>query len=214
VNEAYVAQMASPTLPFPMPQSAVPLVSPIFALASLKGRIVELSALGGGASLSLAMQLTLDAQQSRELAAWVQIAPSGFFPPDAANAGIDLANLPVLFVNNHIAAARVAEHLLRSGAFALVVIDVSQSRDEDPLPIAMQSRLLGLAQKHTTAIVCLSEKNREAASIGSLVSLRVHSEKRQHGEAQFRVDCQVTKDKRSGPGARFARVFDGPPGVC
>ena len=181
---------------------------------SLQGRLIELSAMEGGAGLSLAIQLTLETQQNGEFAAWVQLAPSGsFYPPDVADAGVDLSTLPVIQVSQTVAATRVAEHLLRSGAFAVVVIDLSHTKEPEPFPVASQSRLLGLAQKHAATLLCLSHKSKEAPSIGSLISLRIHSQKWQLEQDHFFVSCDVLKDKHLGPGAHFERSFRGPPGL-
>ncbi len=165
--------------------------------------------------MSVAMQWVLEAQLASELAAWVQIEPSSFFPPDAAEVGVDLAAFPVAALANATAAARAAEHFLRSGAFAVVVMDLSASgaRERDLLSMASQSRLVGLAQKHAAALICLSQKNTEASSFGSLVSLRLHTHKKKLEGDHFCVGIDVLKDKRSGPGAHFEQVFHGPPGL-
>src|SRR5262249_22623271 len=107
------------------------------------------------------------------------------------------------------AAARAAEQLLRSGAFGLVVMDLGVQA----LPMASQSRLLGLAQKHQTALVCISEKALDTPSLGSLVSLPVHTEKRKRAGDGFAVDYAIVKGKRMGPGAHIERVFHVPAGL-
>lgn len=179
--------------------------APALSLAHLSGRLVELSGSATRASLSVAMQWVLDAQKQGELAAWVQSQASTFYPPDAAATGVDLSALPIVSLATVAACARGAEQLLRSGAFALVVIDVPVGE----LATAVQSRLLGLAQKHQCAVVCISDKPPEAPSFGSLISLRVHTTR----QPDRSVHCEVLKDKTAGPGRHVIRHFAPLPGL-
>ena len=108
-------------------------------------------------------------------------------------------------VRDAIAAARVAERLLRSSAFGLVVLDLcSPSGGAVELAIANQGRLVTLAQTHDAAIVCITDKPRESASLGSLVSLRAEALRLRAPHASEGHDLSVTvralKDKRRGPG--------------
>ncbi|MCC6809410.1 MAG: recombinase A [Deltaproteobacteria bacterium] len=176
------------------------------SVAALSGRLVEVSGTGGHACLSVAMQWVKATQVAGELAAWVQLGPSVPFIPDVAALGIDLSALPFIVMPTIASALRSAEHVLRSGAFGLVVIDTGLSlcglRQREPeLQAAMLSRLLGLAQKHHTAVVCLSEKKREAPSLGSLVSLRLHCARKKLAVSGAEIVCEVVKDKHSGPGS-------------
>ncbi len=183
------------------------------SIASLSGRLVEVSGLGGNAGLSIAMQWVRATQVQKELAAWVQLGPSVPFIPDVVALGIDLKALPFVIMPTLVSVMRSAEHLLRSGAFGLVVVDLGCSigpiKQKDPqLPMAALSRILGLAQKHHTAVVCLSEKSRESPSLGSLVSLRIHC-----GRSGAQVRAEVVKDKHAGPGRQAAWSFASVPGV-
>jgi len=106
--------------------------------------------------------------------------------------------------------AVAAERLLRSGAFGLVLIDLGK----DPnLPAALQSRLLGLAQHHHSALVCLTQKAEETPSLGSLVSLRAHAVRSWLGQERFVCEARVRKDKRRGPGWSQSEVYRGPLGL-
>jgi recombination protein RecA len=171
------------------------------SIDALMGRLVELSGAGAHACLSVAMQWVRAAQVQGELGAWVQLGPSVPFIPDVQRLGVDLSVLPFVVMPTIASTLRAAEHLLRSGAFALVVIDTGCSlgalkQRDVQLQMAMMSRLLGLAQKHRTAVVCIGEKSREAPSFGSLVSLRIHCARR---GGQLVLD--VVKDKHTGPGS-------------
>lgn len=191
----------------------------LLSLPSLQGRLCEVSSCGAEAGVSLAMQWVLEAQLCGEHAAWVQRVGSSFFPPDVAECGIDLAALPVIFVQSSTQAARAAEQLLRSSGFTLVVIDECLKKHD--WQIAMQSRLLGLAQKHHSATVFLNTKKSTDPSLGSLVSLHLDVQRQpqhQNGERdRFSLQITVHKDKRGGagvpPGTKLYRTFRAPEGV-
>jgi recombination protein RecA len=106
--------------------------------------------------------------------------------------------------------AVAAERLLRSGAFGLLVIDMGK---EPVLAQPLQSRLLGLAQRHQSALVCLTEKSEESASLGSLVSLRVHAVRSWLARERFSCELRVRKDKRRGPVWSQSEVCRGPLGL-
>ncbi len=185
---------------------ALPEGEPRFSLVECAGRLVELSGLGNSAVLSAAVGLVLDAQERGEPVAWVTSTESSFFPPDAAEAGVDLAALIVARGEPRKLAA-MAEVLLRSGGFGLIVIDGTYD-----LPLATQTRLLGLAQKHDTALVFLTEKAAEAPSLGSLVSLRGEARRRRQGD-HFVCEVRILKDKRRGPTWQHVEVRRGTTGL-
>lgn len=213
-----------------------------WGLASLRGRLVELSARGACATLTTAMELVVEAQTQREPVAWVTLGHGTFYPPDVAECGVDLSALVVIRAPDATAAARAAERVLRSGAFGLVVIDLGGAfaasgsattlvgnasgsmRTPPPavrgasatvdLSMQIQGRLVTLAQAHDAAVVCLTEKSDDAASLGSLVSLRAEALRSREGKSgEFAVTVRVLKDKRRGPG--FTQTFKrrGPAGL-
>jgi recombination protein RecA len=170
-----------------------------WSLDSLAGHLCELLNPGRAPALTLTALLVLQAQERGQPVAWIATAPSCFFAPDMAAWGIDLEALPVIQVDGARQAARAADHLLRSGSFGLLVIDLLEDND---LPIAAQTRLLGLARKHRSALLCLTQPSRGRRSqsgLGSLVSLRVSGEVRGDGE-DFLCELEALKDKRNGPG--------------
>jgi recombination protein RecA len=180
-------------------------------MSELAGRLVELSGSGASAVLTAATKLMLDAQRTREPVAWIGTDQSSFFPPDVAQSGIDLSALVVVRVPTLEARrpiptllAVAAERLLRSGAFGLVLIDLGGSIDphtkrEPALGQPLQSRLLGLAQKHQAAVLFMTEKAEDSASLGSLISLRAHVGRTWLGRERFLCELRVRKDKRRGP---------------
>jgi recombination protein RecA len=185
-------------------------------LATLRGRLVELSARGASATLTTAMDIVVEAQTQHEPVVWITLTTGSFYPPDVAECGIDLAALVVVRVRDATAAARTAERLLRSGAFGLVVIDLGNGSGND-LTMQIQGRLVTLAQTHDAAVVCLTEKTEDTASLGSLVSLRAEALRaRSHdGKAreEFAVTVRVLKDKRRGPGWTQSFKRRGPAGL-
>lgn len=203
---------------------------PRFALAELAGRLVELSGDGASAALTLAMRLVLDAQRAGEPVAWLGSDERTFYPPDAAESGIDLEALLVVRIASEPAnagpkprgkagaaeprlgqqLASAAERLLRSGAFGLVVLDLGK---DAALSQPMQSRLLGLAQRHHAAVLCLTQKTENAPSLGSLVSLHAQAVRIWLGKDRFACELRVHKDKRRGPVWSEREVYRGPLGL-
>ncbi|MGE0395224.1 MAG: recombinase A [Kofleriaceae bacterium] len=191
-----------------------------WGLSALRGRLVELSARGASATLTTAASLVLEAQTEGEPVAWIvpwpldgSTTPGTFYPPDAADSGIDLSALVVVRAPSVVAAGRAAERLLRSGAFGLVVIDLgSANLEATRLSDAMLGRLVSLAQANDAAIVCLTEKTQDSTSLGSLVSLRAEA-LRARASSGFEVTVRALKDKRRGPGWSRAIKARGPSGL-
>jgi recombination protein RecA len=184
----------------------------------------ELSGTGAAPKLTLAFALVHEAQRRHEPVAWITCGASTFFPPDAAEGGIDLDCLPVVFAPDASAAARAAARLARSGAFGLIVIDIAAAAPAGSprragvmateIPVPLQSRLAGLAQRHDIAVLCLTEKADEAASLGALVSLRCAAERVPDSRGGYLCRARALKDKRRGPGWSHAEVRRGPAGLC
>lgn len=181
-----------------------------WGLEALRGRLSELSARGATATLTAAVELVLEAQMAGEPAGWISLFESTFYPPDVAEAGVDLAALSVVQVRDATTAARAAERLLRSGAFGLVVMDLGG--DELELPAAHQGRLVTLAQTHDAAVVCITDKAAESPSLGSLVSLRAEAMRLRDREHGHEMSLRVLKDKRRGPGWSRLLKLRGPSG--
>ncbi len=177
--------------------------------AQLAGRLVEVSGIGAVASLTAAVGLVLEAQVEGEPAAWISLPASIFYPPDLADSGVDLEAMVVVRAPTVAHAGRAADRLLRSGGFGLVVMDLGAGAE---IPMPMQGRLVGLAQRHDAAIVCLTEKAREAASIGSMVSLRAEALRVRDGD-RFAISLRALKDKQRGPGWAHEEAVGGVDGL-
>jgi len=158
----------------------------------------------------------LDAQAEGEPVAWLGSVASSFYPPDAAESGVDLEALLVVRVTPTpersvpVLLATAAERLLRSGAFGLAVLDLGQGAE---LSQSLQSRLLGLAQRHHAAVLCLTHKPESSPSLGSLVSLRAQAVRTWLGQDRFACELRVLKDKRRGPVWSEREVYRGPLGL-
>lgn len=182
-----------------------------WALDAIAGRFIALDPCpeSGTAALSLLAGLIREVQAAEGYAAWIAGPQRIFFPPDFAAAGVDLAALPIVRAPDATKAARAADTLLRSGSFALIVLD----GDGQALPLALQTRLAGLAHQHHTALVCLRAPG-EAAARGSLVSLRCTTQKRRTGHDCFSCELRAVKDKRQTPGWTHQELRHGPDGLC
>ena len=198
--ESYLTQL--PATPEPVPVS--------WSSAVLGGCLAELSGTGASSALTLAFSLVHQVQQQGEPAAWITRPGSTFFPPDAAEGGIDLAALPIIRLPGRRQCLRAAEQLARSGAFGLLVIDLGGCLD---LPLAAQTRLAGQALAHRTLMLCLTVKTEDQPSLGSLVSVRAHARRIRRGDGRFACRVHVLKDKRRGPGWSDEVWCRGPDGV-
>lgn len=182
-----------------------------WTLGTMRGRLVELSARGATATLTAAIEVVLEAQTQSEPVAWITLASGTFYPPDAADSGVDLNALVVIRVSDAITAARAAERVLRSGAFGLVVLDLGAGRAELSMPV--QGRLVTLAQTHDAAVVCITDKTADTASIGSLVSLRADALRDRDSSGRFHVTVRALKDKQRGPGWTWRALRGAPAGL-
>ncbi len=187
--------------------------------AGLSGRLVELCGNDASAVLTAAFGLVLDAQLEGETVAWITPSSSHFFPPDAAEGGIDLDALAVIRVPDPVHVPRAADKLARSGALGLIVLDLQEpvsegrGRNRPTVPIPLQSRLMGLAQKHDTAMVFLSYKTEVSPSLSSLISLRGRARRTRVGKNEFQIEMRITKDKHRAPNWRHREMCRGPAGM-
>ena len=179
-------------------------------LSAFAGRFGEISGGHASATLTLTFRLVLEAQRRAEPVAWVGRGDCIFFPPDVAETAVDLNALVVVLTPDGRRAFRAVDRLVRSGAFGLVVLDLGQ---DSRVPPPIQTRFVGLAKKHDTALLCITEKNDERPSIGSLVSIRAQAVRDHKDDDHFLCRAHVLKDKRRGPGWGHTEVFHGPDGL-
>jgi recombination protein RecA len=197
--------------PFPAQKLRHDVAQPShWRLAEIAGRLVEISGSAAAASLTMAFSLVLEAQKRGEVVGWITSMESFFFPPDAAQGGVDLTALVVVRVPADESIARAGEKLLRSGGFGLIVLDL----DSADIPMPLQTRLAGLAHRHHTAFVCLTTKEAKMFSLGSLISLRVHAKRKRISENHFACRLRVLKDKHRGPTWTHEELCHGAAGLC
>ena len=174
---------------------ALPKQSPQWNLQEVSGRLIEISEPYPVAALSFAFKLLREAQITSHSVAWIGLQKSSFYPPDAMQNGIDLKNLPVFRLQDSLQMGQVATTLMRNGAFQLVVLDLMQ---DQAIPLAKLSQLNALARKHNSTVIFLTQKQTDAPSLSSLVSLKAHTTRKRLTENRFRCHIHIERDKRRG----------------
>jgi len=185
--------------------------------ATFTGRLCEFVARSGTPWLTLLCRLILNAQRGEEPVAWITLTEDTFYPPDFSANGVNLSRLTTIFAPDLRRASRSAEHLLRSGAFGLVILQL----DANSLPDAALGRLGSLCEQYNAALLLVTSSTRADASrrtLGSLISLRLESRIRaaratEVTEGRFVCELLVTKDKLNGPGRTYTEVCSGLPGL-
>jgi hypothetical protein len=192
------------------------------------GRLVEMSghhdSTVPGARTTAAVSVLRAAQHEGETAAWIQPRGGALYPHDLELYGIDLDALLVVHVprTNSVAErgteenalpfrlCKAAELLLRSGAFGLVIVDLTE-RAPPSGSEAWQGRLLGLCRQHDARVLLLTEKPTTADSLGALVGLRIEPRRYREtpphnwrGGGLFTLEHAVLKNK-SGASLRVAQ---------
>ena len=181
-----------------------------WTLRALSGSLVELSGSGSTARFTLVLQLIVDAQRQGNLVAWSIRSGESFFPPDIATAGVDLDALVVIRLNDYRSTFRANEYLLRSGAFGLLIVDIGP---KIVIPQNVQVRLAGLARRHNTTLLCLTQKGVTKPSLGPLFSVHGYVVRKTLGDNQFSCELRILKDKRRGPGWTCMEICHGPDGL-
>ena len=184
-------------------------------IETLAGRLIELESDAAGGALTATSILIRKVQEKQQDAVWISATKTLFFPPDFASNGLDLDRLPIVRTTSATSAAHAADHLLRSEAFRLLVLDLADHTD---ISLAQQGRIVQLAGKKNAIVLFLTDRNTrrraEGGSFGSLVSLHGVASHTQKESDRFRLSVRVTKDKRNGPGWMWQEVCHGPVGLC
>ena len=158
--------------------------------------------------MTMAARVLLQAQLRHEPVVWVGHPESLFFPPDFAAAGLDLEALPVVRARDGRQLARMADTLLRSGGFTVVVLDLGERMT---LSTAVQARLSGLAKRHQCVLLGIT---RRQSPLGSMISLRGETSLQRADPDRFTCQLSIVKDKLRGPGWQHTEVCRGPDGLC
>ncbi len=175
---------------------------------NLLGRLAELSEEKASGAVSFVAEIIAEAQAEREPVAWIAGSGSIFYPPDMEARGIDLAAIAVVWAEGDADSLTATEWLVRSGSMGLVIVDVGPGwRASD----ASLGRIQKLATRTTCAVIFLTHKRCEEASLGSLISLRGCVAR--SGTRSFVGDLHTAKDKNAASTLRQKKAWHGPPGL-
>lgn len=170
------------------------------------GLLVEFSGERETARLSSAVAEIRRAQARLDTTAWIQPENGALYPPDLAEAGVDLNALVVLRIPASAgggALSRAAEMLIRSGAFGFVVVDARETTLR--LSPAWQGKLLGAVREQDSRLLFLTSKSAGTESVGSLVGLRLEPRRVRIAPGMFAIEHHVLKNK---PGLPFAEASE------
>jgi hypothetical protein len=185
-----------------------------------RGKLTEVAGRCSSGKTSLVFALVRQTLEQKEGVAWVD-PWKAFYAPSAAHAGIPLEKLLLIQPPKVTEIFRAAEHLVRSGAFALVVLDaVGLPGRGVTSPLFRLSRL---ALRKRAAVVLLTDHPDQVLSLGSAIALRLCIERRSYcfdpepkppfDLTGYRIEVEVGKT-RVGPmgGTRLVEVCN-PQGV-
>jgi recombination protein RecA len=161
---------------------------------ALAGRIIELS--GSTGRTSTAVSMLLAAQREGEAVVWIEPTDGALYPPDLAAAGVDLDALVIVRVptkEGPEGLCRVAEWLVRSGGFGLLVMDLMGRAPAAQSP--WQTRLSGLLRKHDAQLCVLSDSQAAAPSLGAMVALRLEPQRQRDEDGSFVLSHRILKNK-------------------
>jgi len=177
------------------------------------GRVLEVCCRAASGWTSTAAAFARHHQAEGEIPVWIQPAGGALYPPDLAGAGVDLTSLVVVHVPDRAGPnglARAAELLLRSGAFGLVVVDLTAGL---PRGQAWQGRLAGLALRHRCQLVLLTAEPASRGSAGPLVWLRIRPHIERRGPGRFVIEHEVLRDRSGRLGDPAPARYIGPVGL-
>lgn len=177
----------------PAPQASAP-AGTAWQGSALAGRIVELS--GSTGRTSTAVSMLLAKQREGESVVWIEPTDGPLYPPDLAAAGVDLDALVIVRVptkEGPEGLCRVAEWLVRSGGFGLLVMDLMGRTPAAHNP--WQTRLSGLLRRHDAQLCVLSDSAAAAPSLGALVALRLEPTRQRDEDGSFVLSQRVLKNK-------------------
>ncbi len=188
----------------------IPSIAPTITSAPLstawpQGTLLEM---GGPAANSIANYL-LRLAQHRGAVATIQHVGAPLFPPDVANAGVDLGLHRWVRVESLQDALKAAELLLRSGGFELLVVDLNAWANT--VKVAALARLRALARSHGARLLFLRDTPASTPSLGAPIAARLRTHLRRYRE-QYLVEFEVLRDKCQ-LGTIEPMLFDVPDGA-
>lgn len=174
----------------------------LWSAGQLRGTLCELSQDGArAATLAFATQLLVQAQRQGDYVAWLSARSDVPYAPDLVACGVDLASMVWVQTASDERSARSAERLLQSGGFGFVVLDcLTPAVGLAQVPMAMQGRLIKLAQLHSAGVLFLSDKSEHVPSLSSMIAVRAVAGWSLQSGRQLQCRLRAIKDKRHGPG--------------
>lgn len=157
------------------------------------GHLLELSGSLCSARTTAAVSLVVRAQREGALVAWVQQTGGSLYPPDLAEAGVDLQSLVVVHVPRE-KIPKAIEILLRADTFALVVMDIAEGTPGHA--DVWQTRLGGILRRQASKLVLLTKSGEEDPSLGPWISTRIAPTREREAPGRFVLVQRVLKDKR------------------
>jgi len=216
--------------------------TPRLTRSEFAGHLSELSSSGASALLTVAMTLVVDAHREGEPAAWISVGRDTFYAPDAARMGVDLDALAVIHAPDAIDAVSAAARLAHSGAFGIILVDLTCARGR-PAPGSARARRRGRrarrGEKEPSARVWLEGEATRPLRVPTALLSRLVGLAHNHdqavvlltrkrsdapsidslvsmqplGDGRFSCTVESLKDKRRGPGWQCQLEVIGPPGV-
>lgn len=185
-----------------------------FNLAGLSGQVVEFSGWEHPACISLAADLIRECQEGGEVCAWISPRSdeggSLFFPPDFARSGIDCNQLPILWAHSAADGFSIAEKLMRSRGFGMLVIDLTGVRFPKSRGLG---RLHRIARDSGCLMLCLTRRPPGHPSLDPMIFVHAHGASIAAEAGSWEVTVQIQKDKHHAPGSGVRRRYESPAGL-
>ncbi len=185
-----------------------------FDLAGLSGQVVEFSGWNNPAGISLASSLIRECQSGGGLCAWISLrsdeGASLFFPPDFEKGGIDCSELPILWSDSAADGFSIAEKLMSSRGFGMIVIDLTGQRRPGGRGLG---RLHRAARVSGCLLLCLTRRPPGEPSLDPMVFVHAHGESVAAESGGYEVTVHIQKDKNHAPGKDMRWRYESPAGL-
>jgi len=162
------------------------------------GQALELCGEVASGRTSLALRAVASAHRERRLCAWVD-GPKELYPPAAAAMGVDLSRLLIVRPKQPAQLAWTAVQLARSGAFACVVLDLTQGLSSTGkssgmrLSLAEGKKLADAAFRGGTLLLLLSSPSAPADGVTRM---------RTEAQGPEGLSVEVLRSRQGGLGTR------------
>jgi RecA/RadA recombinase len=183
-----------------------------------RGVVTELVGAGSSGRTTLACALAAAVTSAGDLAACIDL-PDALDPAHASAAGIDLGRLLWVRPRDLRGALQAAEHVLDTGGFSLVLVDLDDPRAPRPMvPAGAWVRLVRAVARSRSAVLILGARraagveDHDRSSAGTFAALRLETERRGAGFTGSAGPCPLFDGISSIIHLRKNRL--GPPGAA